>query len=105
MARWALQDLQGGTSTGVPRMTCRVYCRPNGDFIVVPACMLAPREVERRFGPLRHCATVRFLTLPARLAEEIQRQFDSQLFATLPARTAEHLCPGPPPRRCAGYRR
>jgi hypothetical protein len=64
-------------------MICRVYCRDGGGLVLVPDCMLAPREAVRQAGPLYHCGVLDTAELPAGLAECIEREFDSQSYALL----------------------
>ena len=71
-------------------MKCTVYWGSGGGFVVVPDCVVASREAERRFGPLMECARIDTDGLDERLAEDIGLAVDERTYACAGAELALH---------------
>ena len=72
-------------------MICRMYSHGAGDLILVPDCMLAPREAVRQHGPLTPCGSINSEQLPVELAGVVERELDARSFSYVPARLARRL--------------
>ncbi|GAB3097067.1 hypothetical protein [Lysobacter terrae] len=71
-------------------MKCTVYWGSNG-FVVVPNCVLASRDAERKYGPLLECAHVETDGLDPVLAEDIGLAIDQRTYACVGPDLALHL--------------
>lgn len=71
-------------------MNCVVYWGSEG-FVLVPDCMIASREAERRYGPLLRCGSVDTDDLEPDLARTIDTAVDLHSFAPLSSGLALRL--------------
>ncbi|HEY1140831.1 MAG TPA: hypothetical protein VGE88_11565 [Lysobacter sp.] len=71
-------------------MKCTVYWGSNG-FVVVPNCVLASRDAERRHGPLLECGFIETDDLDSTLAEDIGLAIDQSTYACVGPDLALHL--------------
>ena len=63
-------------------MNCTVYWGNEG-FVLVPDCMIASREAERRFGPLLRCGSFDTDGIEPGLARTIDQEVDQHSFVML----------------------
>ncbi|GAB3105485.1 hypothetical protein [Lysobacter terrae] len=71
-------------------MNCIVYWGSEG-FVLVPDCMVASLEAERRYGPLLRCGSLETEGLEPDLAQLIDKEVDLHSFAPLSAGQAMRL--------------
>lgn len=63
-------------------MICTVYWGGEG-FVLVPDCIVASREAERRFGPLTFCGSLDTQGLSEDLTARIDQEIDERSFVRL----------------------
>ena len=70
-------------SERVRPMRCQVYCEAKGQLLLVPDSREARSEVERSFGPLKHCGSIDTQDLPAQLVPKIESELSAHCYAVL----------------------
>ena len=64
-------------------MRCTAYRTRTDHLLLVPDCMVATREAERRFGPLQACGLVDTDRLPPPLQDAVERDFEARSYHRL----------------------
>lgn len=74
-------------------MTCTLYCSAAGVYLITHACMVAPIEAERAYGPLQRLGDIDTALADRPLGAHIEAQLDARLFAVVTPEDAPHLWP------------
>lgn len=74
-------------------MTCTLYCSEAGVYLITHACMVAPIEAERAYGPLQRLGDVDTAQAPSTLGERIEAQLDARSFAVVLPDEAPRIWP------------
>ena len=64
-------------------MYCSAYRTRTGHLLLVPDCMVATADAERRFGPLDSCGVIDIDRLPATAQGVVERDFDARSYHRL----------------------
>jgi hypothetical protein len=87
-------------------MTCTLYCSEAGVYLITHACMVAPIEAERAYGPLQRLGNVDTALTERPLGARIEAQLDAQSFAVVTPDDAPRIWPScriePPPMTSTG---
>ena len=75
-------------------MRCQVYCEAKGQLLLVPDSREARSEVERSFGPLKHCGSIDTQDLPAQLVPKIESELSAHCYAVLSFGVIEGIASG-----------
>lgn len=74
-------------------MICTLYCSEAGVYLVTHACMVAPLEAERAYGPLHRLGDVDTAQAGRLLGRRIDAELDAQSFAVVPPELAPRIWP------------
>ena len=74
-------------------MVCTLYCSDAGVYLITPACMVAPMEAERAYGPVRRLGNIDTTHAGRVLGRCIDAQLDAQSFAVVSADDAPRIWP------------
>lgn len=74
-------------------MICTLYCSATGIYVITHACMVAPIEAERAYGPLTRLGDVETNLATPPLGEHIEAQLDARSFALVASEDAPRVWP------------
>lgn len=74
-------------------MVCTLYCSDAGVYLITPACMVAPMEAERAYGPVKRLGDIDTTHAGRVLGRAIDAQLDAQSFAIVPPEDAPRIWP------------
>ena len=70
-----------------------LYCSEVGIYLITHACMVAPLEAERAYGPLRRLGNIDTAQASGPVGRRIEAQLDAQSFAVVPPEHAPGIWP------------
>lgn len=76
-------------------MIFKAYARPDGAYVLVPDCLVASREAQRRHGPLEYRGRVDSSSYPdAAVWQRVLSDVDRQSYAVVRASMRPRVSPG-----------
>ena len=76
-----------------PPLICTLYCSEAGVYVITHACMVAPMDAERAYGPLKRLGDVDTNHAGRVLGRRIEAQLDARSFAVVGPEDAPRIWP------------